>query len=102
VVQVPEPSQVETALEVVVPTGHVAPLQVVPIRYFWHAPFEHLPLVPQLAPPSSVHRPAGSAPVMTGLQVPAEAGSEQSRQAPRQEVWQQTPCSQKPLPHSVA
>jgi hypothetical protein len=49
-----------------------------------------------------MHRPAGSAPVITGLQVPAVAGSEQSWHAPWQEVWQQVPCSQKPVMHSLA
>jgi hypothetical protein len=51
----------------------------------------------------STHIPAGSlAPVGTLLQTPSVVGSAQLRQAPAQPVWQQIPCSQKVLAHSLA
>jgi hypothetical protein len=42
------------------------------------------------------------APVGTLLQTPSEVGSAQLRQVPPQAVWQQIPCSQKVLAHSLA
>ena len=68
----PLPSQVEFAVNVGVPDGQVGSAHDVPLAYFWHAPAWHLPLVPQLAAPWSLHMPEGSAlPVATLVQVPS-------------------------------
>jgi hypothetical protein len=69
----PAPSQVEAAVNTVVPTGQLEPMQVVPCRYFWQLPFpSHLPSVPQDGAPMSLHIPAGST-ALTGtlVQVPS-------------------------------
>jgi hypothetical protein len=98
--QTPVPSQLEPAVDEVVPAGQEASLHDVPATYFWQAPDSHLPFVPQLICPWSAQRPAGStALVATLLQTPSEPGSAQLRHAPWQAVWQQMPCSQIPLLH---
>jgi hypothetical protein len=61
-----------------------------------------LPSVPQLPAPWSVHWFSGSCPAGTVEQVPPVPDSAHDMQLPRQAVWQQTPCSQKPLPQSAA
>ena len=96
------PSQVEPGVNVVVAAGHVESLQGVPFAYFWHAPAWHLPFVPQLAPPASAQRPAGSgAPVVTFVHVPSVPVRAHDWQAPVQALSQQTPCAQNVEPHSV-
>jgi hypothetical protein len=103
VTQVPAPSQVEAAVNTVVPTGQLEPMQVVPCRYFWQAPLpSHFPSVPQEVAPWSLHIPAGST-ALTGtlVQVPSALLSAQDWQAPPQAALQQIPCAQKPLPHSA-
>jgi hypothetical protein len=51
VTQVPAPSQVERAVNVLPGVGQVGSLQLVPDAYFWQAPPAHLPLLPQVAAP---------------------------------------------------
>ena len=103
VTQVPAPSQVEAPVDIVVPDGQTGSLQEVPSPYFWQAPASHLPLVPQLACPWSTQIPCVSvAPVAMLLQVPSDVCRAQLVQAPLQAVWQQTPCSQNALAHSLA
>jgi hypothetical protein len=98
--QVPAPSQVELPVKVTEPLGQVAEAHLVPLAYFWQAPAWHLPLLPQLAAPWSVHLPAGSAlPVATLVQVPSVPDSAHDWQAPAQALLQQTPWAQKPLLH---
>jgi hypothetical protein len=58
--------------------------------------------VPQLAAPWSLHWFSGSCPAGTVEQVPPVPESAHDMQLPRQAVWQQTPCSQKALAHSLA
>lgn len=87
-------------MNVTVPLGQVAEPHLVPLAYFWHAPAWHLPLVPQLEAPWSLHMPDGSAlPVATLVQVPRVPDSAQDWQAPLQALLQQTPWEQKPLLH---
>ncbi len=96
----PEPSQVDLPVNVVVPLGQVASAQVVPFAYFWQAPAWHLPFVPQLAAPWSLHMPAGSElPVGTFVHAPRLPDRLQAWQAPLQAELQQTPCAQNPLLH---
>jgi hypothetical protein len=86
----PLPSQVEFAVKVVVPDGQVPSAQEVPLAYFWQAPTWHLPLVPQLAAPRSLHIPEGSAfPVATLVQAPSVPASAHDWQAPVQALSQQ-------------
>jgi len=88
--QVPLPSQVEAAVNVVVPTGQVAAAHDVPLAYFWQAPAWHLPLVPQLGAPWSLHIPEGSTvPVATLVQAPSVPASAHDWQAPVQALSQQ-------------
>jgi hypothetical protein len=62
----------------------------------------HLPSVPQLAAPASVQMLRGSeAPAGTAVQRPIDDGSAQLRHAPPHASPQQTPSTQKPLPHSL-
>ena len=96
----PDPSQLDLPVNVVDPLGQLASAQVVPLAYFWQAPAWHLPLVPQLAVPWSLHIPAGSAlPVATFVQVPSVPESEQDWHAPPHAELQQTPWAQNPLWH---
>jgi len=46
-VQVPAPSQVPPAVNVLPVAGQLAPAQAVPCGYFWQAPAWHLPSFPQ-------------------------------------------------------
>jgi hypothetical protein len=58
--------------------------------------------VPQLAAPLSLQVPLGSAPfTTTGAQVPADVGIAHDMHVPAHAVWQQTPCAQIPVKHSV-
>jgi len=89
-------------VNVTVPPGQLASAQVVPLGYLWPAPAWHLPLVPQLVAPWSLHMPAGSElPVATFVQVPRLPDRLQDWQAPLQAELQQTPWAQKPLLHCV-
>jgi hypothetical protein len=95
VTQVPAPSQLEAGVKVVPLLGQVAPAHGVPCTYFWQAPAWHLPLVPQLGPPWSVHDSAGSGiPVGTAVQLPRLPDSAHDSQALAQADTQQTPCAQ--------
>jgi len=49
--QWPAPSQVDCAVDVVVPAGQVGSLHLVPDAYLWQAPPAQRPFVPQLAAP---------------------------------------------------
>jgi hypothetical protein len=96
VVHAPAPSQVEAAVDWFVATLHVGALQTVPRAYFWQTPPWHLPVVPQLAPPMSLHTPAGSAlPVGVFVQAPTVPASAQDWHEPSQAELQHTPCAQK-------
>ena len=70
-----------------------AAAQVVPEAYFWHPPVpSHMPLVPQVAAPESVHWVAGvgACPAGTCLQVPTVPVRLQAVQVPVQALLQQT------------
>jgi len=100
--QVPAPSQLAPAVNVVPPAGQVAARHDVPWAYFWQAPAAHLPLVPQLAAPWSLQPPAGSGvPVGTAVQRPSDPASAHERHDPVQAVAQQIPCAQVAERHSV-
>jgi hypothetical protein len=102
--QVPAPSHVRALVCVVDPVGQLAPTQIVPAAYFWHAPEpSQTPVVPQEAVPWSWQVLAGSGwPVGTLLHVPAVAAETlHDLHVPLQLVVQQTPWLQKPDLHSV-
>jgi hypothetical protein len=100
--QVPAPSQVAPAVEVVPPVGQVAAPHDVPWAYFWQDPAAHLPLVPQLAAPWSLQPPAGSGiPGATSVQRPSDPVSAHERHDPVQAVAQQIPCAQVAERHSA-
>ena len=99
--QVPVPLQVRAGVKV--EPVQLAATQALPLAYSRQAPPpSQNPSVPQPAAPLSAHWPRGSAPAATSVQVPAVPARAQDRQAPRHPLAQQTPCSQKPEPHSVA
>jgi hypothetical protein len=100
----PAPSQVEAAVNTVVPVGQVEALQVVPDTYFWQAPLpSHLLLLPHDAAPASLQVACGSAaPTATLVHVPRVVDRAHDWQAPEQALLQQVPCAQKPLAHSPA
>jgi len=103
VTQAPAPSQVDAGVNVAPLAGHVAPPHGVPCGYFWHPPAAHMPLVPHVEVPCATHVPDGSgAPVGTSAHWPMVAAIAHERQAPAHAVAQQTPCAQKPDPHSAA
>jgi hypothetical protein len=60
-----------------------------------------MPVVPQLALPMSVHRPAGSAPAGTGAQLPALPATLQALHAVQEALVQQTPSVHMPLRQSA-
>jgi hypothetical protein len=74
---VPVPLQLAAAVDVVLPAGQVAAAHDVPLAYSWQAaPAAHLPFVPQLAAPMSLHVPEGSTvPLGTLVQVPSVPAS---------------------------
>jgi hypothetical protein len=100
--QVPAPSHVRASVAIVVPAGHEPATQTVPAAYSWQAPLpSQAPVFPQLAAPSFVHVPVGSAPpATTGAQVPRADDDAQDMHVPAQGVRQQTPWAQKPVAHS--
>ena len=59
-----------------------------------------MPSVLQLEAPRSAHWPSGSCPFGTLVQVPTVPVMLHAWQVPAQAVAQQTPCAQKPVPHS--
>jgi hypothetical protein len=73
----------------------------VPAAYGRHAALPlHVPSLPQVLAPWSVHWPSGSAPSGTLVHVPTLLGTLHDRQVPSHAVPQQTPCAQKPELHS--
>jgi hypothetical protein len=72
--------------------------------YFWHPPApSHLPFVPHVVPPMSLHMARGSAlPATTGVHLPRVAASAQLRHAPLQSVSQQRPSTQWPLSQTAS
>jgi hypothetical protein len=73
----------------------------VPLTYDRQPPLpSHVPSVPQLAAPWSLHWFSGSWPAGTVEQVPPVPVSAHDMQLPAHAVLQQTPCAQKPLLHS--
>ena len=104
---VPEPLQSEAAVSVCVPSLHDAAEHTVPETYFRHAPMpSHMPSLPQLGAPASVHSLPGSVPPLIGPQVPSAPcplmAAVHALHVPEQEVLQQTPSATKPLVHSFA
>jgi hypothetical protein len=81
---------------------HFAFAHIVPTAYFSHPKLpSHLPSVPQVAAPMSVHTARGSAvPFRIGLHCPGVEDRLQLRQAPVQELSQQRPSTQKVDWHS--
>lgn len=77
--------------------------QTEPSGYFWQAPLpSHLPLLAQLAAPSSLQSMRGSAaPAGAGEHLPRALGRAQVWQAPLQSVLQQTPSMHLPDWHWV-
>lgn len=101
VTQAPAPSHVAPGVKVVLDVGQLGPAHGVPWAYFWQAPAAHIPFVPQVEAFPATHVPAGSlAPVATSAQMPMAPVSAHERHASAQAVAQQTPCAQKPEPHS--
>jgi hypothetical protein len=102
VVQVPAPSQVDAAVDVLVAALQLGSLHTVPFAYFWHTPAWHLPVVPQVARPMSLQTPAGSAlPVGTFVQAPTVPASAHDWHEPLHAELQQTPWAQKVDWHSA-
>ena len=102
VVQAPAPLQVDCAVKFSVPTGHVEPLQDVPIPYFWHAPATQRPFVPHEAAPWSTQMAFGSIVLVgTFVHVPSEVGRLHDLHEALQVVTQQTPCAHTVEAHSV-
>jgi hypothetical protein len=99
---VPAPSHVDPAVKVIVPVGHVEPLQGVPAAYFWQAPATQRPFVPHEVPPWSTQRAFGSTvPVATFVHVPSDAGRLHDLHEALHVVTQHTPCAQTFDAHSV-
>ena len=81
---------------------HDAATHTVPVAYRRQPPSpSHIPSVPQLAAPLSMHWLSGSCPTATSVQVPALPASAHERQVPVQLELQQTPCWQRPEAHST-
>ena len=82
---------------------HDATRHTVPVAYRRQSPLpSHVPSVPQLAAPLSMHWFSGSCPTATKVQVPALPASAHDRQVPVQLELQQTPCWHRPEAHSTA
>jgi len=97
----PAPLQVRAGVNVV--PLQVDAAQVEPIAYRRQAPLpSHVPSLPQVFAPWSVHWLNGSAPAATDAQVPMVPARPHDRQMPTHAVAQHTPCSQKPESHSAA
>jgi hypothetical protein len=103
VVQTPAPSHVDAAVAVFVAMLHDGSLHTVPFVYFSQTPAMHLPVVPHVAWPMSLHTPAGSAlPLATLVQFPTAPPSAHDWQEPLHAELQHTPCAQKLDWHSPA
>ncbi len=103
VTQAPAPSHVEPGVKVVPVDGQLASPHGVPCANFWQAPAAHMPFVPQLAATWATQVFDGSgAPVGTSPQAPIAPGSAHDLHAAAHATAQQTPCAQKPEPHSEA
>lgn len=101
VTQAPAPSQVEPGVKVVPPLGQLGAPHGVPWANLWHAPAAHMPFVPQVEAAAAAQVADGSgAPVGTSAHVPIAPASAHDLQASAQADAQQTPCAQKPEPHS--
>jgi hypothetical protein len=102
VTQVPAPSQDDSGVNWWVAVGQVAALHGVPDGHRWQAPASHLPFVPQVDTSCTAHSPAGSiVPVATFVHTPSMPATHDLH-GPSQAVWQQTPCAQTLLLHSLA
>jgi hypothetical protein len=101
VTQIPAPSHAAGGVRVDA-LAQLAGLHCVPATQRAHCPPAHWPVVPQVACAWAAHRPRGSAPLLTLVQVPAVPARLQARQAVLQALLQQTPCEQKLLVHSAA
>jgi hypothetical protein len=101
--QTPAPSHVRAGVS-------VEPVQLpcthrVPLAYCWHAPIPlHMPLVPHVVAPASMHCVAGTGGIPAGmlLHVPAEDARAHDWQVPVHAVAQHTPWAQNPDAHSLA
>jgi hypothetical protein len=79
----------------------VAAAHIVPAAYRRQPPApSHIPSVPQLGAPLSMHWFRGSVPAGTAAHVPGLAASAHERHVPVQLELQQTPCWQSPEAHS--
>jgi len=97
--QVPVPLHVRACVNVV--PEQVAAAHWVPAAYSRQAPAPlQAPSVLHAVAPRSEHWFSGSAPLGTLVQVPTVPASAQDWQVAPQAVMQQTPCAQKPEPHS--
>jgi hypothetical protein len=87
---------VPASFSVAEPAGQVMPAHDVPSAYFWQPPApSHLPFVPQLGAPLSVHTPFGSAaPAAIGAHVPALPLTLHAWQDPHAALPQHTPSTQ--------
>jgi hypothetical protein len=100
VLHVPVPLQVEGGRRVEA-VGHAAGRHWVPAAWNAQAPPAHWPVVPQLVAAVVGHRPPGSAPEFTLVQLPTVPARLQALQAAVQAALQHTPCAQKVLLHSA-
>ena len=100
--QVPRPSQTPGRLRRTRPV-HVGARHCVSAAYRSQpSKSSHVPVVPQLVAPMSLHIARGSgAPSSTGQQVPTRPGAAHETQPPSQVTLQQTESAQKPDAHSV-
>ena len=100
---VPAPSHARPSVCSVAFAGHEGGAHGVPAAKSSQAPLpSQNPVVAQVAAPAFAHALVGSAPPLgTGAQVPAVVVRAHERHVPVQAVRQQTPCAQKPLPHST-
>lgn len=99
--QVPPPLHIPAGVRVDA-VGQLAGIHCVPAPQREQLPFEHRPVVPQVAAAWTAHLPCGSTPPATLVQLPVVPERLQAWQALLQELLQQTPWAQNPLAHSVA
>ena len=96
--QLPAPEQKEA--KVAVPELHDGPLHITVVGCCWQAPLPlQAPVLPQVPP--GVQRVCGSVTLLATLaQAPRLPETLQAMQVPQLLLAQQTPSTQKPLPHS--
>ena len=96
--QLPAPEQNDA--NVAVPALHEGPLHITVVGCCWQAPLPlQAPVLPQVPP--GVHRACGSVTLLATLaQVPRLPETLQAMQVPQLLLAQQTPSTQKLLPHS--